>query len=212
MVFRLLLAVTELPQNAQARFSKVCIAKYIAMLLRSVVIRKDWCSAFHQCDMCLIPDSTLDLGWICECLYSALRGFFHTLCFPLLKNHTLTWIEGYFSLSGNGRFVIVLWTSHSSFMFPFFSAFFFWQRFSGIFCSWQGWKERGWFLSASAIWRVKSLPVSKLQFTYKQRFFCCSFFFFVNCWDVSYSNSEWWRELGWTFPADRTVCYWSKKL
>ena len=127
MVFRLLLAVTELHQNAQARFSKVCIAKYIAMLLRSVVIRKDWCSAFHQCNMCLIPDSTLDLGWICE--YYTLRGFFHTLWFPLLKNHTLTWIEGYFSLSGNGRFVSVLWTSlsssHVSFFFRIFLATFF---------------------------------------------------------------------------------------
>ena len=129
MVFRLLLAVMELPQNAQARFSKVCIAKYIAMLLQSVVIRKDWCSAFLQCDVCLIPDSTLDLGWICECLYSALRGFFHTLWFSHIKNHTLTWIEGYFSLSGNGRFVSVLWTSHSSSHVSFFFRIFFLATF-----------------------------------------------------------------------------------
>lgn len=210
MVFRLLLAVTELHQNAQARFSKVCIAKYIAMLLRSVVIRKDWCSAFHQCDMCLIPDSTLDLGWICE--YYTLRGFFHTLWFPLLKNHTLTWIEGYFSLSGNGRFVSVLWTSHSSSHVSFFfPPFFFGNVFQAFSARGKAEKrEDGFYLhQLFGEWRACQWASCN---SHTSNVFLLSFFlFFVNCWDVSYSYSEWWRELPWTIPADRAVCYWSTK-
>ena len=124
MVFRLLLAVTELHQNAQARFSKVCIAKYIAILLRSVVIRKDWCSAFDQCHMCLIPVSTLDLCWICTILCFE-RFFPYTLLKTTLWRESKV-ISHYLAMEDSSAFCELL---IRVLMFPFFSAFFFLATF-----------------------------------------------------------------------------------